>query len=165
MLSSIKFILIFIVLIIKCYLHLPQTETLNGFWHYWHYFWFTTTWQGGHVGGKCKMVFSSQRPFPEERNALGLGHQQGRCDVTCKKSNTLSLNDNKGSILASILCHRNKWPGIGLFPISFVEDLPKTHNSFLNHINLQCNFGSSHWSPLDLLLYTHVHKGFQWLEE
>ena len=85
MLSSIKFILIFIVLITKCYLHLPQT--LNGFWHYWHYSRFTTTWQGRHVAGQCKMVFSSQRPFPE----VVLGHQHGRCDVTCKNSNTLSL--------------------------------------------------------------------------
>ena len=63
----------------------------------------------------------------------------------------------KVPILASMLFHRNKWPGIGFFTISFVEDLPRTQNSFLNHISVQCNFGSSHWSPLDLLLYTHVY--------
>ena len=68
------------------YLHLPQK--LNGFWRY---SWFTTTWQGGHVGGQCntctlfwKNLQENGGKFPEERNAFVLSHQNGHHDITCK---------------------------------------------------------------------------------
>ena len=52
--------------------------------------WFSTTWQGGHVGCQYNRLISRniymkiRFKFPEERSAFFLNHQHGRRDVTCK---------------------------------------------------------------------------------
>ena len=71
-------------------LHVKQSEIpLTGL----GYFWFETTWQGGHVWGQYNIIFfpknlhENRVKFPEERNAFVLDHQHGRRDVTCKPAN------------------------------------------------------------------------------
>ena len=148
MLSSIKFILIFVVLIINCELHLPQT--LNGFWHYSR---FTTTWQGGHVGGQCKMMFSSQR----RETFLFLVTNMATVMSHAKTTIHWALNDNWGSILASTISGQV----LAFFPLVLLRIFHKL-TSFLDHMSQQCSSGSSHWSPLNLLFHS-VHSCTQWV--